>query len=61
MSVMALKNVKVSLTERSIVAIVGPTGAGKSTLHSLLSTSLRRTTGDLVILGESEKYKSVIN
>jgi phosphonate transport system ATP-binding protein len=47
----ALRAVSLSLAEGERVAVVGPSGAGKTTLVRVLGTSLRPTEGSLVVAG----------
>ena len=51
----ALRNVTVSLGSGERVAVIGPSGAGKTTLVRLLGTSLRPSEGRLVI-GDADPW-----
>jgi len=48
----ALDNVSLALNDREILGVIGPNGAGKTTLFSLISGSLRPTSGDILLDGK---------
>ncbi|MGZ5250074.1 MAG: phosphonate ABC transporter ATP-binding protein [Caldimonas sp.] len=47
----ALRDVSLSLAAGERVAVIGPSGAGKTTLVRVLGTSLRPSEGDIEVLG----------
>lgn len=49
----ALHNISLQLNAGERVAIIGPSGAGKTSLLRLLATSLRPTSGEIRLLGEN--------
>lgn len=53
----ALHGLSFSIEEGSITAVVGPNGAGKSTLLKIISGLIKRTTGEIEVLGE-DPWKS---
>ncbi len=48
-----LKDVSLDVPEREIVALVGPSGVGKSTLLRCINHLIRPTQGDILVFGES--------
>ena len=57
-TVHALKNVSLSFRRNEFVAILGPSGGGKTTLLNIVGGLDRYTSGDIVINGKSTvKYK----
>ncbi|AEE94657.1 ABC transporter related protein [Acidianus hospitalis W1] len=53
----ALHGLSFSIEEGSITAVVGPNGAGKSTLLKIISGLIKRTSGEIKVLGE-DPWKS---
>ena len=53
----ALHGLSFSIEEGSITAVVGPNGAGKSTLLKIISGLIKRTSGEIEVLGE-DPWKS---
>ncbi|HIJ06777.1 MAG: Cobalt ABC transporter, ATPase subunit [Methanomicrobiales archaeon 53_19] len=54
----SLKNVSISLKRGSRTALVGPNGAGKTTLLLMCNGTLRPTSGEVLVAGESIQYSS---
>jgi len=52
-SVRALDAMNLTVPERGMVAIVGPSGSGKSSLLHLIGAMDRPTTGDVIVAGQS--------
>jgi ABC-type lipoprotein export system ATPase subunit len=52
-SVRALDAIGLSVLERGLVAIVGPSGSGKSSLLHLIGAMDRPTTGEVLVAGQS--------
>ena len=52
-TVEALKNVSVSFRRNEFVAILGPSGGGKTTMLNIIGGLDRYTSGDLIINGKS--------
>ncbi|MBC7945799.1 MAG: ATP-binding cassette domain-containing protein, partial [Burkholderiales bacterium] len=48
----ALHNISLELKTGERVAIIGPSGAGKTSLLRILTTSLRPTSGEISLLGQ---------
>lgn len=55
----ALRNIHLLLRPGERLAIFGPNGAGKTTLVKVLGTILKRTTGELLILGMDPRTHSM--
>lgn len=59
----ALKDINITVPEKSIVSIVGPSGCGKSTIVRLICDIIEPTSGEIIVDGykyEKEIPKSVI-
>lgn len=54
-----LKDISISLYDGEIYGLVGPNGAGKSTIFKILAGYTYKTSGEITILGESEKLDKV--
>jgi putative ABC transport system ATP-binding protein len=52
-SVRALDTIDLTVPERGMIAIVGPSGSGKSSLLHLMGAMDRPTTGDVIVAGQS--------
>jgi len=52
-SVRALEAIDLTVPEKGMVAIVGPSGSGKSSLLHLIGAMDRPTTGDVIVAGQS--------
>ena len=48
----ALRDVSVSVSELEILGIIGPSGAGKTTLFNLIAGAFRPTTGRIIFRGD---------
>jgi ABC-2 type transport system ATP-binding protein len=57
----AVDNLSLSIQEGSIVALLGPNGAGKSTTINMILGLTEPTSGQIRLLGNSPKEKSVRN
>lgn len=55
-SVIALENVNLEVNRGEIFGLIGPDGAGKSTLYRIISTLLRPDSGFVSVLGLDTKY-----
>ncbi|MBN1523051.1 MAG: ABC transporter ATP-binding protein [Spirochaetales bacterium] len=53
----ALDNVSFEVPEKTIFGVLGPNGAGKTTLFSVIAGFLPPTSGNVVVLGETEIAK----
>ncbi len=51
-SLQALQPLDLTVEAGERLAVIGPSGAGKSTLLRLLNTSLRPSSGEVVVFGE---------
>ena len=51
----ALENLSISINEGTLFGLVGPDGAGKTTLMRILATVLTPTSGDVQVLGADVK------
>ena len=51
----ALNNIKFSIKEGEIFAILGHNGAGKTTLINIITGMFKSTSGDALIYGKSVK------
>ena len=49
----ALKNISFSLKKGDIVGVLGPKGAGKSTLMKIITSTLKHDSGDVFIFGKN--------
>ncbi|WP_263080365.1 ABC transporter ATP-binding protein [Endozoicomonas sp. Mp262] len=49
----ALKGVNLSVSEGDFFALLGPNGAGKSTIIGIISSLVRKTSGDVRVFGHS--------
>ncbi|WP_066894452.1 ABC transporter ATP-binding protein [Clostridium nigeriense] len=58
-STIAVDNINLSIEEGEIYGILGPNGAGKSTTISLICSLLNPTLGEIKILGEDIRKKSI--
>lgn len=56
---LALDNLTLSISESSIFGFVGPNGAGKSTALNILTGIILPTSGQVIILGNDVKKKSI--
>ncbi|MCL5047904.1 MAG: ABC transporter ATP-binding protein [Firmicutes bacterium] len=54
----AVRNANIALYEKSVVALVGESGSGKSTIASLLAGQIPKTSGEIVLNGNSVNVKS---
>jgi len=55
--VQALKGIDLSVEQGSFTALLGPNGAGKSTTISIINSLTRKTSGDVIIFGDSLENK----
>lgn len=55
----AVDNISLSIEEGEVYGILGPNGAGKSTIISLICSLLHPTLGEIRILGEDIRKKSI--
>jgi ABC-2 type transport system ATP-binding protein len=58
--VQALRNVSLSVEPGSIFGLLGPNGAGKTTLVKIALTIARADAGDIRLLGESIRNRSIL-
>lgn len=56
---MVLKGVSFEIDEPKIVALVGPNGSGKSTLLNIISNLLSADSGEVTVLGKSNKDPNI--
>ncbi len=55
----AVKNVSLQIKEGEIFGLLGPSGAGKTTMIKLLTGELTKTAGEMVVLGmKPDKFQS---
>lgn len=57
----ANKNVSLKIRSGSVHAIIGENGAGKSTLMNMLSGVVAPTSGDILIRGKTQHFKSALD
>lgn len=50
---LALKNININIKEKKVTGLVGPDGAGKTTLIRLMTGLLDKTSGEITVLGHS--------
>lgn len=50
-----LKGITFDISEPSIIALVGPNGSGKTTLMSIITNLLQADSGEVTVLGKSNK------
>ncbi|RXJ98384.1 multidrug ABC transporter ATP-binding protein [Arcobacter sp. CECT 8986] len=50
---LALKNININIKEKKVTGLVGPDGAGKTTLIRLMIGLLDKTSGEITVLGHS--------
>ena len=54
----ALRGVDLDIHRGEVLALLGPNGAGKSTATEILEGHRRRTSGDVLVLGEDPQRPS---
>lgn len=54
-----LKDISFEITEPKIIALVGPNGSGKTTLLSVITNLLHADTGEVTVLGKTNKDPNI--
>lgn len=55
-----LKNISLSMDDGNLIAIIGASGCGKTTMLKMINRLIRPTSGDILINGENIRDKDVI-
>ncbi|PLS81291.1 hypothetical protein CYG49_02475 [Candidatus Saccharibacteria bacterium] len=53
----ALNNVNLSINKGELVSIIGPSGAGKTTLAQIIGGLVRPTSGEVIVAGKTLNFK----